>query len=155
MGLDTTHDCFHASYSTFAFWRNDIGRILGWEIEDRQTGSGEGYVIPEGRVPQQDPLPDEEVTEDGETYTIHWSTAYDNKVWLGHWDTDPDDVIDVLMLHSDCEGIIPHRFLEPLCHRLMDIMEQQEPDSWQRLTTGQFCAGLIEAHLRNEDVEFH
>lgn len=155
MGLDTTHDCFHASYSTFAHWRNDIGRIIGWDIEDRASGSGEGYVIPEGRVPKQGRAADEVVTEDGETYTISWSTAYDNKVWLGQWDEDPEDVIDVLMLHSDCEGEIPVRFLEPLCHRLMDLMEQQEPDSWERRITGQFCVGLINAHEAGQPVGFH
>ncbi len=155
MGLDTTHDCWHGSYGGFAMWRNDLARIIGWDIEDRASGSGRGYVIPEGRVPKQDRPADEEVTTDGETYTINWSSAYDNKVWLGQWDEDPADVIDVLMLHSDCEGKIPLRFHEALCHRLMDIMEQQEPESYERLHTGQFCVGLINAHAAGEDVEFH
>jgi hypothetical protein len=154
MGLDTSHDAWHGSYSGFALWRNDIGRIIGWDIDESRPGTT-SYVIPEGRVPEQDPLPDETRTEDGETYVIHWSTAYDNKVWLGHWDTDPADVIDVLMLHSDCEGIIPVRFLEPLAHRLMDIMEEQEPESWERRATGQFIVGLIDAHAQQQDVEFH
>jgi hypothetical protein len=156
MGLDTTHDCWHGSYTGFAHWRNDIARIIGWDIEDNsKVGSGASYVIPEGRVPEQAPPADEEVTTDGETYTIHWSQGYNNSVWLGQWDNDPIDYLDVLMLHSDCEGIIPHRFLEGLCHRLMDIMGEQEPDSWQRRATGQFCVGLIEAHNRGEDVGFH
>ena len=154
MGLDTTHDAWHGSYSGFALWRNDLARVLGWgtEVTPHSTTT---YAIPEGRVPQQDPLPDETHTVDGETYTIRWSEHYGNSVWLGHWDTDPADVIDVLMIHSDCDGIIPHRFMERLCHRLMDVMEQQEPDSWERKATGQFCVGLIEAHIRGEDIEFH
>lgn len=154
MGLDTSHNCWHGPYSAFARWRNDIARVIGWAEEPRAIGTTD-YVIPAGRVPKQAPLPDETVTEDGETYTIKWSEHYDNSVWLGHWDTDPEDVIDVLMVHADCEGIIPNRFLHPLADRLMMIMGEQEPDSWERRVTGQFIVGLMDAMQRGEDVDFH
>lgn len=153
MGLDTSHNCWHGSYTGFARWRNDIGRIIGWGTEERLSGAGEGYMIPEGRVPEQAAPADEIRTEDGETYTIHWSQAYDNSVWLGHWDTDPEDVIDVLMVHSDCEGIIPHRFLDPLVMRLLEIGKQQ--DGWYLDATKLFIAGLMDANDRGEDVDFH
>ena len=29
MGLDTTHDCFHGSYSNFYAWRNELCRVAG------------------------------------------------------------------------------------------------------------------------------
>jgi hypothetical protein len=151
MGLDTTHDCWHASYSTFGAWRMDIARVLGWGSEKTSYG-GDTYAIPEGRIPEQGPLPDETVTTDGETYTIRWSEAYANKVWLGYWDQDPADVIDVLMMHSDCEGTIPHRFTCPLARRLTEIAQEQ--DDWREWTE-QFVKGLLLAHERGEDVGFH
>lgn len=151
MGLDTSHNCWHGSYGGFAQWRNDIGRIIGWDIKERQSG-GEGYVIPEGRVPEQDPLPDEEVTTDGETYTIRWSESYDNSVWLGHWDKDPDDVIDVLMVHSDCEGTIFHRFCAPLADRLTELLPAV--GDWDERTQ-QFIDGLRRADAFGQDVDFH
>lgn len=153
MGLDTSHNCWHGSYSNFALWRNDIGRIIGWDTTNTEGLGTTSYVIPEGRVPEQDPLPDEEVTTDGETYTIRWSESYDNKVWLGHWDKDPDDVIDVLMVHSDCEGTIFHRFCEPLAMRLLEIAKRQ--DGWEQERSKQFIVGLLDAHDRGEDVDFH
>lgn len=29
MGLDTTHDCFSAAYSTFGVWRNKLAEAAG------------------------------------------------------------------------------------------------------------------------------
>lgn len=150
MGLDTTHNAWHGSYSGFARFRNEIATAIGWGHEDNSFGSTT-YSIPEGRVPEQAAPVDEEVTTDGETYTIEWGKHYDNTVWLGHWDTDPEDVIDVLMVHSDCEGIIPWRFCEPLADRLMTI---KLPEPWQDYLV-QFATGLMLAHMQHEDVGFH
>jgi hypothetical protein len=151
MGLDTSHNCWHGAYSSFAHWRNDIGRVIGW-AKRTEAGQTTDYVIPEDRVPKQAAPADETVTEDGETYTIKWSEGYDNSVWLGHWDKDPEDVIDVLMLHSDCEGIIPHRFCGPLAARLNDLLPDM--DEWTE-RTNQFINGLLLADDLGEDVDFH
>ena len=155
MGLDTSHNCWHASYRSFAVWRNQIAAHLGdlgyLEADDDDGG----YRIPPERIPDQGPAPDETRTdEDGETYTIHWSTAYGNSVYLGRWDTDPLDIIDVLMIHSDCEGIIEHRFTRRLAERLLGIHEMQS-DGWQRDATARFATGLLDAYERDEDVDFH
>jgi len=151
MGLDTSHNCWHGSYSGFARWRNALATALDWEHADNGLGTTT-YVIPEGRTPKQAPLPDEEHTVDGETYTIRWSESYDNSVWLGHWDKDPDDVIDVLMVHADCDGIIPHRFTGPLAARLNDLVPDM--DEWAEITC-QFINGLLLADDLGEDVDFH
>ena len=163
MGLDTTHDCWHGSYGGFSMWRLEIAKALGWEQTTTTYGSNT-YVIPEDRIPEQAPPADEERTdEDGETYTIRWST-YPNSVWLGHWDKDPDDVIDVLMVHGDSEGVIPHRFCRPLAERLGELMPEigkawqengaYEPDYWGDITM-QFITGLLKADMAGEDVGFH
>ena len=155
MGLDTSHNCWHSSYTFFARWRNALADALGWEHEDRGMGTTD-YVIPEGRVPQQDPPGSVTYTEDDETYTVDYSTSYDNSVWLGHWDVDPEDAIDVLMVHSDCEGEIPWRFTEPLARRLHEIMPllDEGQGEWQEITL-QFIDGLLDAHRRGEAVDFH
>src|SRR5262245_45834798 len=120
MGLDTTPGCWHGSYSSFATWRNQLAWYSDWAGNNDSTLSSDpdwhsvSYVIPEDRGPDQGPLPDEEYEVDGETYTIHWADHYPNSVYLGHWDKDPEDVLDVLFIHSDCEGKIPHRFCYPL-----------------------------------------
>lgn len=152
MGLDTSHNCWHGAYSGFASWRLDVAHTIGWGTEATALGSAT-YAIPEGRVPEQDPPADEEYTVDGETHTVEWSKAYDNGVWLGQWDNDPEDVIDVLMIHSDCEGIIPHRFCQPLAERLAEIAGDQ--NGWERDATVRFINGLLIAHGRGDDVDFH
>jgi hypothetical protein len=75
------------------------------------------------------------------------------KTVQGIWDIEPDDVIDVLLLHSDCEYCIPHRFCDRLADRLEEIAELQEERLTQR--TAQFASGLRRAHCANEDVQFH
>jgi hypothetical protein len=159
MGLDTSHGCWHGSYGGFAAWRNDIARVIGWEVEGDARGN---YVIPEGRIPDQAPPADEIVTTDGETYVVKWSESYPNGVYLGQWDKDPEDVLDVLMLHSDCEGIIPHRFCKPLAERLHEIavLQEQHPSederygNWHYDATIRFLTGLLNADRRGEDVDF-
>ena len=69
------------------------------------------------------------------------------------WKEEPDDAILVLMLHSDCEGIIPTRFCAPLAERLRLIALSQE--GWCQDATWQFEQGLMLAFHRGEDVDFH
>ena len=37
MGLDTTHDCWHGSYSSFNEWRREIEKASGFEDVDYQA----------------------------------------------------------------------------------------------------------------------
>lgn len=136
MGLDTTHNCWHGSYTGFSHWRNMVAATIDWKI------STDGhYGIPEDRIPDQQPM-----------------GGYPNSVYLGIWSNDPADVIDVLMVHSDCEGIIPHRFTLPLAQRLLQVadrMIEDEVDQWYIDAARDFASGLMRAHRANEDVEFH
>ena len=167
MGLDTTFDAWHGSYSSFASWRNIVAAI-GWEptkldeftlkthLKDEDFDwHSVSYRIPEDRIPVQEPPANETVTTDGETYVIEWSKHYDNGVWLGQWDNDPNDVLDVLMVHSDCEGIIPHRFCMPLAHRLADLAPLMSKHKRAYDNTMQFVTGLLKADLNGDDLEFH
>jgi len=143
MGLDTTHGCWHGSYGTFNRWRCAVALAAGWELDPTH----DTYAIPEGRLPDQAP-----------------ADGYANSVFLGVWYTDPVDVLDVLLLHSDCEGVIPHRFCRPLAERLEGMMEalvapdEAEDDDavdWWDEVTLDFCTGLLRADIRGEDVGFH
>ena len=85
---------------------------------------------------------------------------------MGDWPVGlPDDVIDVLLVHSDCEGIIPWRFTQPLADRLTELLPKMgmmshpmsttmsTTERWREITI-QFITGLVTAHYRREDVEF-
>lgn len=40
MGLDTTHDCWHGSYSSFNWWRKTIAKVAGLPNLDDMDGFG-------------------------------------------------------------------------------------------------------------------
>ena len=144
MGLDTSHNCWHGAYSSFGTWREDIARVLGWGTEEYQYGPS--YAVP---GPYQHliarPLGTSTLDNEWELQTP----------LFGVWQDDPDDVIMVLMLHSDCDGIIPTRFCQPLAERLLGIANQQQTLSWLQEATEQFATGLLVAASRGEDVDFH
>ena len=145
MGLDTTHNAWHGSYSRFSRWRNALAEAAGWALtnEGVSLGSGGDYTIPEDRIPDMPPR-----------------GGYPNGVYLGDWpEGQPEDVLDVLMIHSDCEGDIPHRFTEPLAERLHGLLPKlaavgDDRDDWREVTTDFIC-GLMLANSRGEDVGFH
>lgn len=144
MGLDTSHGCWHGSYSSFATWRNYLATEflgdLGYTVTHAEIG--DSYEFPPERIPVQD-------ATDG----------YPNSVYLGDWESDPLDIIDVLMIHSDCEGEIPHRFTGPLAARLDGFRQQMtaetDPDGYLRAATTRFVNGLLDACARGEAVDFH
>ena len=149
MGLDTSHDCWHGPYSSFARWRNWIARSLDWDFETDAEGNDKNYIIPEDRVPvlpKPMPLP---------VFCSLMDIHEHGNPFYGDWFEDPADVIDVLMVHSDCEGRIPTRFCLPLAQRLTLLIQDADPDADWRTTTAQFINGLIRAANRNEDVDFH
>lgn len=139
MGLDTSHGCWHGSYGSFAEWRCDLAKHLGWRF------------VP-GRRRDDYLIPDEHLAP---------ALGQFEKVADGNWDgIEPFDVIDVLMLHSDCDGIIPARFCEPLARRLGELgdLQQRDPDEdsqWWAERTLEFVCGLLRAAYHNEDVDFH
>ena len=107
MGLDCSHNAWHGSYTGFTRWRTAVAQAAGFPL-----GLDEYYSVPEDRIPV---MP----ARDG----------YDNAVWLGEWPEGlPKDVIDVLLVHSDCEGIIPWRFTQPLADRLTDLLPKMGPE---------------------------
>ena len=134
MGLDTTHNAWHGSYSGFSRWRTAVAHATNWP-----QPLADYYTVPEDRIPV---MP----ARDG----------YDNGVWLGDWPEGlPEDVLDVLLIHSDCEGSIPWRFTQPLADRLTELLPKLDNDGLWRDITIQFITGLVTAHYRHEDIEFH
>lgn len=136
MGLDTSHDCWHGSYSGFGEWRTAIARAAGRPVGP--TRYGEGYIV----EPDQ---PEDRFYG-----------------WWG-WFKVPDDPLDVLLVHSDCEGFIFWWQTEPLADRLeaLDLSDAfvgkergYYPDGWVAERRDQFVKGLRYAAERRENVEF-
>lgn len=116
MGLDTSHDCWHGSYSWFAEWRQAV------------ANAANASYLPPADLP--------------------------NRVFYGWWDDEPEDIINVLMWHSDCEGYIFPQHAEKLARRLLDVAPAM-PEGWMRDKTYAFAAGLLKAADAWQIVEFH
>lgn len=78
----------------------------------------------------------------------------------GEWDKTPEDILTVLIVHSDCEGKIMSEHCGPLADRieklLPDIPEVDHAHGGRRFRkmAQRFVDGLREAAEANEDVEF-
>lgn len=132
MGLDTSHDCWHGTYSYFHEWRNAVAKAAGWPMTRATTGHRTGE----------------------EVYDLPKRDEYTDQTYLGLWRDDPADALEVLMAHSDCDGIIPWRFTEPIAARLRQI-QPKLTDAWAFDAATQFILGLLKAHEAGEDVDFH
>jgi hypothetical protein len=84
--------------------------------------------------------------------------GYTSDKLLGTWKEEPTDILDVLIEHQDCEGIIEHRHCLPLAERLfglLPLMPDNESHFSPRKKTLQFIQGLRDADAAGENVEFH
>ena len=135
MGLDTTHDCWHGAYSAFARWREKIAEVAGFQLS-------------EGERP--------------EYWSAEMETLYGNnpRVLQGEWKEPPRDPLLVLLVHSDCDGLIKAEHCAPLADALEALLPKLDGDGGghiglYREKTEQFIAGLREPADLGEDVEFH
>lgn len=127
MGLDTSHGCWHGSYSAFRAWRKDIAQVAGYKIAD--DGGRPNYQLP-------------------------WE-MFEDKNYQGEWDSPPgDDPLVYLLAHSDCDGVIHPQHGVHIAARLEQLLPLLD-DDWTRERTERFIAGLREAAAAGEDVDFH
>lgn len=120
MGLDTTHDCWHGPYSAFGRWRTELAKAAGgWDMVPNEYHPGE------------------------DRYAIRGDHIHP-RTYQGWWDDDPDDLLDVLLIHSDCDGYIFPQHAEGLAKRLEEIAPQVPEGRW-REATYVFARGLRRA----------
>ena len=130
MGLDTTHNCWHGPYSAFSRFRNALVEAAGIPL----TG--------DGRFDSAD---------------IDWDQFKDGNFY-GEWQTPPDDPLYILIVHSDCEGVIKAEHAPHLAERIEQLIPSLPPDGpdrdrWQAAAR-LFVYGLRQAAAANEDVGF-
>jgi hypothetical protein len=140
MGLDTTHEAWHGAYSAFTRWRNQVATAAGYEVAKIGDPNDYGYRP--------------------ETALIDWGHITQAHV-AGEWDATPADPLLVLIVHSDCDGVIHPAQAGPLADRLEELLPLlPEGDGgghigdWQGKTR-RFIDGLRLAVASGEDLEFH
>lgn len=73
---------------------------------------------------------------------------------FGDWETDPEDILVVLLAHSDWNGVIRNYHLIPLAIRLLYLRESLDIE-WDKWALDNFVNGLEIAYDLGEDVLFH
>jgi len=131
MGLDTTHECWHGSYSAFGRWRTIVARMtLGIDLDEM-----EGF--------RRSNLGGE----------LDWRPI--------SWDPYTDFPIVKLLNHSDCDGEILAEDCLAIAEDLEVIMPQARrvPPGWGHLgrfaqQTQRWIDGLKLAAANGENVVF-
>ncbi len=173
MGLSVSHDCFDGSYSTFTTWRRAIARAAAFPPLEMM----EGYHL------EREPKEIGDSSRDSESYRedTEWFVRIGNdripasrsrnlspamqramRALPLKWDLFDNDPLTVLLTHSDCEGVIEHKYLKPLAERLRRLVPKlhaEEDEFAHAITMGgrtvKFIEGLMRAHELGENVEFH
>lgn len=150
MGLDTSHDAFHGGYGGFNILRHaiaaatqaELGLPMNWP---QSIGLPDGYF-------------DEGIPDDVR-----------DRLGMGTFTEDemPPEPVLVLLLHEDCDGIIPTFACGPLADQLERLVYRIDAETakfapaWvipePRNTTAmtrEFIAGLRRAVAAGEDLVF-
>ena len=141
MKLQVNPNCFVGPPLDFMNWRLLLSRAAGYGVEGWEQ-DGVTFLVPA--------LEYEHMT----TENI-----------LGIWDIEPEDVLVVLLAHSDEEGAIYPPHLEALSNRIEDLIPELEHfSSYDKgdprqlaeiAVTERFVAGLRSALADNLAVTFH
>lgn len=126
MGLDTTHNAWHGTYSSFRAFRYAIMDILGMP----PLGEMQYFHNPSSHRPPKLAKP------------IQWTALSIDPRWLP------------LLLHSDCDGELTPSECAGIADVLEPIVDKFESE-YLKTHARQFAAGCRLAAERGEVMEFH
>lgn len=153
MGLDTSHDAYHGGYGGFHVFRETLARATASELGvDMDWPNSIG--LPDGWPEAGDQPMDEGLRE---------------RLAMGNFTPDemPPEPIYVLLLHHDCDGVIPAFACSPLADQMERLLPRIDAETlafapaWaipaDRNTTDmakRFVAGLRAASKAGQDLIF-
>lgn len=159
MGLDTSHGCWHGSYSAFMRWRCEIAKAAGMPPLQFMDGfyNWKDITLEDASAA---------VKSLGFAQEHEWARDLLSAFYCGgnlpiKWDCLKPSPLHTLLNHSDCEGNIPASecsgvadALEALIPLLPDGSGGGHIGDW-RDKTRLFVDGLRVASKNGEDVLFH
>lgn len=163
MGLDTSHDCFHGSYSEFMNWRRFLAKEIGIPL-GMMKGFNDKYVTTEEVKSLEEKLGSERWNE---PYHSCYQVLFAMRDIPGiSWESMRRDPIVLLLDHSDCDGKIRWFNAKKIAHRLIQILRKMKNDTQKDMParacydgmfqcTKRFALGLLKAYRAREDVTFH
>lgn len=131
MGLDTTHDAWHGAYSSFYRWRCEVWAAAGLPL-----------------------TPDHERGNRGRPSC--WDRDPPGTDFEGYWSIEPEEPLEYVVNHSDCDGFIEPEHCALVADRLEEILPNIPVDDDFRThdRTVQFITGLRKAAAAGDRLEF-
>lgn len=153
MGLDTSHDAWHGSYSSFMRWRKRIADVA--DLPPLELMEGFYQPLDENRKIYNADVP------------TFWTSSKPDWKFLDidkrlpiSWNCLKPSPLHELLYHSDCDGEIPWEIcndiagcLEVLIPLLPQEGTEEEPWDWKDKTK-QFVEGLKLAAISQENLIF-
>jgi hypothetical protein len=179
MGLDTSHGCWHGSYSAFMRWRRKIASLAGIPLPLMQAfyeppdadliertkprvsafTKAEGGGVVADRNSLTAALADMAERGDAGRWE-RWTREFIGDLPIA-WEILKPDPIHKLLYHSDCNGEILPEDCGPIAdslERLLPLLPDEEDwghiGNWRKKTQ-QFIDGLRLAASLGEAVRFH
>lgn len=153
MGLDTSHNAWHGSYSAFHRWRTEIAKHIGIPLDlmegfYEKNGHFDPLLLLNHRYPNGDELDMAAIRRISENFPLLW-------------DAFKPSPLHELLYHSDCDGEISWKS----CKKIADALEELLPELEEKELGGhignmadktkQFIKGLRLAYNKKENLEFH
>lgn len=156
MGLDTTHGAWHGAYSAFNTWRTEIAKCLGIPLQ-----------LMEGFYPRKDdndfmhPLSLVIFSVQNSTLGAKEQLERVTNNFPLLWDAFKPNPIHELLYHSDCDGEIEWEKCKPIAEALKELLPDMPSKDFGghignfKDKTKTFIDGLLLAHSKKENLEFH
>lgn len=149
MGLDTSHDCWHGAYSAFHRWRKEIARVAGLPPLELMKG----FYSPLSKSLSTFFCGDYEKSE-------YYFSSLNERLPIS-WNCLRRRPLNILLRHSDYNGVIPWRSCGPIARELealIPLLADEDAGghigNW-REKTQKFVDGLRLASSLKESVHFH
>lgn len=146
MGLDTSHNAWHGSYSSFNNWRRTIANAIGIPLDlMRGHYSIDGPFDPLSLVQyavNAYPQSKDQFERHRKNFPLHWEAFRPNP-------------LHELLDHSDCDGELKWENCQKMADELRSILPQIDDENWKKGATEKFIAGLELAFSQRENIDFH
>lgn len=152
MGLDTTHNAWHGSYSSFNSFRERIAKHLGIPLLFMEGFYEEGSII-------GDPLSMIKIACQNNQFGAAGQLNKIRQVLPIKWESLKPMAIHSLLHHSDCDGSLSPEECLGIAEDIKTIISEVEnnnlDDSYFINKLQKFESGCRLAHSMGESIEFH
>jgi hypothetical protein len=148
MGLDTSHDAWHGSYSSFNNWRTWIAEQIGIPLQLMDgfySEENNPFALLDCKYPNGDELEMRSIRRISKLFPLKW-------------DSFKKTPLHILLYHSDCDGYINWYDCNKIAKELKVVLskiKKDEANGWLYIATELFINGCELAYNKKEKLIFN